>query len=123
MFTLVTCGVVVLGVKNGIERANVVMMPVLLLMAVGLAVYVATLPGAVEGIRYYLVPDFSACDGVGKVVLGAMGQMFYSLSLAMGIMITYGSYANKAPKTLALSAFSGNANKKILSKTPIPPGT
>ena len=96
VFTLVTCGVVVLGVKNGIERANVVMMPVLLLMAVGLAVYVATLPGAGEGIRYYLVPDFSACDGVGKVVLGAMGQMFYSLSLAMGIMITYGSYMRRS---------------------------
>ena len=95
VFTLVTCGVVVLGVKNGIERANVVMMPVLLLMAVGLAVYVATLPGAGEGIRYYIIPDFSACDGIGKVVLGAMGQMFYSLSLAMGIMITYGSYMRR----------------------------
>ena len=95
VFTLVTCAVIVMGVKNGIEKSNVVMMPVLLLMAVGLAIYVALLPGAGEGIRYYLVPDFSSCDNVGKVVLGAMGQMFYSLSLAMGIMITYGSYMRR----------------------------
>ena len=95
VFTMLVCGVVVMGVRNGIEKSNAVAMPVLLLMAVGLAVYVATLPGAGEGIRYYLVPDFSACDGIGKVVLGALGQMFYSLSLAMGIMITYGSYMRR----------------------------
>jgi NSS family neurotransmitter:Na+ symporter len=95
VFTAVTCAVILIGVKNGIEKANLVMMPVLLLMAVGLAVYVATLPGAGAGIRFYLVPDFSNCDNIGKVVLGAMGQMFYSLSLAMGIMITYGSYMRR----------------------------
>ena len=95
VFTLVTCAVILLGVKNGIEKSNIVMMPVLLLMAVGLAVYVAMLPGAGEGIKFYLVPDFSTCDSVGKVLLGAMGQMFYSLSLAMGIMITYGSYMRR----------------------------
>ena len=95
VFTVVTCAVIVLGVKNGIEKSNIVMMPMLLLMAVGLAVYVACLPGAGEGIRFYLVPDFSSCDNIGKVVLGAMGQMFYSLSLAMGIMITYGSYMRR----------------------------
>ena len=94
VFTLVTCAVIVMGVKNGIEKSNIVMMPLLLLMAVGL-VYVACLPGAKEGIKFYLVPDFSSCDNVGKVVLGAMGQMFYSLSLAMGIMITYGSYMRR----------------------------
>ena len=91
VFTVVTCAVIVMGVKNGIEKSNIVMMPLLLLMAVGLAVYVGCLPGAGEGIRFYLVPDFSSCDNIGKVVLGAMGQMFYSLSLAMGIMITYGA--------------------------------
>ena len=95
VFTLVSCAVIVMGVRNGIEKSNIVMMPVLLLMAMGLAAYVAFLPGAGEGIRYYLVPDLSSCDNVGKVVLGAMGQMFYSLSLAMGIMITYGSYMRR----------------------------
>ena len=95
VFTVAAMSVVAVGVKNGIEKANLVMMPVLLLMAFGLAVYVAALPGAGAGIRYYLVPDFSSCGSVGKVVLGAMGQMFYSLSLAMGIMITYGSYMRR----------------------------
>ena len=95
IFTLVTCVVIALGVKNGIERSNVFLMPALLLMALGLSVYVVTLPGAMEGIKYYLVPNFSSDVGIGKVVLGAMGQMFYSLSLAMGIMVTYGSYMRK----------------------------
>ena len=95
VFTMVSCVVIVMGVKNGIEKSNIVMMPVLLLMAIGLAVYVACLPGAGDGIKFYLVPDFSSCDNIGKVVLGAMGQMFYSLSLAMGIMITYGSYMRR----------------------------
>ena len=95
IFTVVTCAVILVGVKNGIEKANLVMMPVLLAMACGIAVYVATLPGSAAGIKFYLVPDFSSCDNLGKVVLGAMGQMFYSLSLAMGIMITYGSYMRR----------------------------
>lgn len=96
VFTLASSVVIVMGVKNGIEKANLIMMPTLLVMAVGLAAYVAMLPGAGAGIRFYLVPDFSACDSIGKVVLGAMGQMFYSLSLAMGIMITYGSYMRRS---------------------------
>ena len=95
IFTLVVTAVILLGVKNGIEKSNLIMMPILFLMAVGLAVYIVTLPGAGVGIKYYLIPDFSNCDNFGKVILGAMGQMFYSLSLAMGIMITYGSYMKR----------------------------
>ena len=95
VFTAAVLAVIVLGVKNGIEKANLVLVPALLVIAVVLSVYVATLPGAGAGIKYYLVPDFSSCGHVGKVVLGAMGQMFYSLSLAMGIMITYGSYMRR----------------------------
>ncbi len=95
VFTAITLAVIVMGVKKGIEKANLVMMPALLAMAVALAVYVAAIPGAGKGIRYYLVPDFSSCESIGKVLLGAMGQMFYSLSLAMGIMITYGSYMRR----------------------------
>jgi NSS family neurotransmitter:Na+ symporter len=90
-------------VKNGIEKSNLLMMPLLFFMAIGLAVYVGMLPGAGEGIRYYLVPDFSNCDNFGKVILGAMGQMFYSLSLAMGIMITYGSYMQRQNSIAASS--------------------
>ena len=95
VFSVIVSSVILLGVKNGIEKSNLVMMPILFLMAVGMAVYVVTLPGASAGIKYYLVPDFSGCDNFGKVILGAMGQMFYSLSLAMGIMITYGSYMKR----------------------------
>jgi NSS family neurotransmitter:Na+ symporter len=96
--------VILIGVKNGIEKANLIMMPMLFVIAVALAVYVAFLPGAMEGIKFYLIPDFSKCDNLGKVVLGAMGQMFYSLSLAMGIMITYGSYM-KRTNSITKSAY------------------
>ncbi len=85
--------IVALGVKKGIEKANLIMMPALLIMAVAIAVYVALQPGAMEGIAYYLIPDFSQFSA--DLVLNAMGQMFYSLSLAMGIMITYGSYVHR----------------------------
>ena len=65
----------------------------LLFMAVAIAIYTLTMPGAVEGALYYLTPDFSKFSP--ELVIGALGQMFYSLSLAMGIMITYGSYMRK----------------------------
>lgn len=88
------CFVVVgLGVKNGIEKANYVMMPLLLIMAVGISIFVLMQPGAIEGAAYYLIPDFSKFSP--ELVINALGQMFYSLSLAMGIMVTYGSYLNK----------------------------
>ena len=104
VFTLACAGVIMLGVKNGIEKSNMVMMPILFVMAVALSVYVVCLPGTGEGLRYYFVPNMDCLRDaagrfspalLGKTVLGAMGQMFYSLSLAMGIMITYGSYMKK----------------------------
>jgi neurotransmitter:Na+ symporter, NSS family len=104
IFVLACAGVILLGVKNGIEKSNLVMMPLLFLMAIGIAVYVIFLPGSGAGLRYYFVPDMSSLHGpdgtfsvamLGKMILGAMGQMFYSLSLAMGIMVTYGSYMKK----------------------------
>ena len=93
IFMLICIGVVALGVKNGIEKANMVMMPLLLIMAVGIAVFVLMQPGAMAGAAYYLVPDFSKFSP--DLVINALGQMFYSLSLAMGIMVTYGSYLDK----------------------------
>lgn len=85
--------VVALGVNKGIEASNSVMMPLLFLLLIGLAIYGLTLPGAIDGLKYYLIPDFSKFDT--KLLLAAMGQMFYSLSLAMGILITYGSYLDR----------------------------
>ncbi|WP_080798695.1 sodium-dependent transporter [Arabiibacter massiliensis] len=93
LFMVLVFLVVSLGVKGGIEKANLFMMPALIIMAVGIALYTLTMPGALEGALYYLVPDFSKFSP--ELVIGALGQMFYSLSLAMGIMITYGSYLDK----------------------------
>ncbi len=93
VFMAIVFLVVALGVKGGIEKANLIMMPALLIFAVGIAIFVATLPGAGAGIAYYLTPDFSKLSP--ELFIGALGQMFYSLSLAMGIMVTYGSYLDK----------------------------
>lgn len=93
VFMAICFTVVGLGVKNGIEKANYVMMPLLLVMAVGIAIFVLVQPGAVEGAAYYLIPDFSKFSP--ELVINALGQMFYSCSLAMGIMVTYGSYLSK----------------------------
>ena len=104
LFILICALVIVLGVKNGIEKSNAILMPLLFIFAIGISIYVCCLPGAGAGIKYYLVPNMDALRGangsfslaqLAKTILGAMGQMFYSLSLAMGIMITYGSYMRK----------------------------
>ena len=81
------------GVKGGIERLARVLMPTLAVMLVALTLFVLTLDNAVAGIRYYLVPDFSRMNL--SVVNGALSQAFFSLSLGMGILITYGSYFNR----------------------------
>lgn len=82
------------GIKGGIEKWTKILMPILFILIVFLAVKALTLPGAEEGISYYLKPDFSKLSG--KLVLFALGQAFFSLSLGMGIMVTYGSYISKS---------------------------
>lgn len=103
--------VVSLGVKGGIEKANLVMMPLLLVAAVAIAIYVATFPGAADGIAYYLTPDFSKFSP--ELVVGALGQMFYSLSLAMAIMVTYGSYLSKKEKLTTSVMWIGGADLTV----------
>lgn len=93
IFLGLTALVVFLGVDKGIEKVSKIMMPVLVVLSVIIAVYGLTLPGASDGIKYYLLPDFSHFSMT--TVFAAMGQLFYSMSLAMGIMITYGSYMKK----------------------------
>ena len=106
IFMLLCIIVVALGVKNGIEKANMVMMPLLLVMAVGISVFVLMQPGALEGAKYYLIPDFSKFSP--ELVINALGQMFYSLSLAMGIMVTYGSYLDrKESLTSSVASIAG----------------
>ncbi|MBE7025699.1 MAG: sodium-dependent transporter [Ruminococcaceae bacterium] len=93
IFLGITAVVVFLGVEKGVEKVSKVMMPILICLSVVIAGYTLFLPGAMEGVRYYFMPDFSKFSV--ELVLGAMGQLFYSMSLAMGIMITYGSYMKK----------------------------
>lgn len=81
------------GVKEGIERGAKIMMPSLFIMLIGLVIFVLTRDNAMAGVQYYLIPDISKIDA--KVINGAMGQAFFSLSLGMGILITYGSYMDR----------------------------
>ena len=90
LFIALTSLIVVLGVEKGVEKASKILMPALAVLSVGIALYSVTLPGAFEGVKYYFTPDFSKFSA--KTVLAALGQLFYSMSLAMGIMVTYGSY-------------------------------
>ncbi|MFC1500786.1 sodium-dependent transporter, partial [Candidatus Zixiibacteriota bacterium] len=92
-FMALSVYVVVGGVREGIERWTKVLMPVLLILLVLLGIRAVTLSGAGEGLAFYLKPDFSSING--KVILSAAGQAFFSLSLGMGTMITYGSYIAK----------------------------
>ncbi len=89
----VTSLIVLCGVEKGIEKVSKFMMPVLVVLTVIIAVYSLTLDGAMEGLVYYIKPHMA--DVSAKTILAAMGQLFYSMSLAMGIMITYGSYMKK----------------------------
>lgn len=93
LYVLLTAVVVILGVEKGIEKASRIMMPLLIVLTIGVSVFCITRPGAGEGVKYYLIPNFDKFSAT--TVLAAMGQLFYSMSLAMGIMITYGSYMKK----------------------------
>ncbi len=93
LFLGLTAIVVILGVEQGIERVSKLMMPILVVLTLFIAVYACTIDGAMEGVVYYLKPNLE--DFSVKTVLAAMGQLFYSMSLAMGIMVTYGSYMKK----------------------------
>ena len=85
--------IIVMGVENGIERVSSFMMPVLIVLAFLICIYSMTRPGAIEGVKYFLVPNPAHFSWM--TVISAMGQMFYSLSIAMGILITFGSYMKK----------------------------
>ena len=79
--------------RNGVERVSKVMMPILVVLSVVIAGYSVTRPGALEGVKYFLVPNLANFSWM--TVVTAMGQMFYSLSIAMGILVTFGSYMKK----------------------------
>ncbi|MBO5416731.1 MAG: sodium-dependent transporter [Clostridia bacterium] len=94
LFIGITAIVVLFGVEKGIEKVSKVMMPILVALTLFIALYtIFAVDGAWEGVKYYLMPDFSHFSLM--TVVAATGQLFYSMSLAMGIMITYGSYMKK----------------------------
>jgi len=93
LFMGITIAIILGGVSQGIEKAVRLLMPMLVVIIIILIVYVMFQPGAGAGLREYLVPDFSAINM--DLILAAMGQAFFSLSLGMGALITYGSYLNK----------------------------
>ena len=80
-------------VIKGIEKVSKVLMPILVIIAIFISVYGLMTPGAIEGLKYYIIPDFSNFSIM--TVIAAVGQMFYSLSIGMGILFTYGSYMKK----------------------------
>lgn len=93
LFVVATTVIVYRGVEEGVEKVSKFLMPILVLLTVGIAIYSVCLPGAFDGLLYYITPNFKNFSMT--TIVGAMGQLFYSMSLAMGIMITYGSYMKK----------------------------
>ena len=89
-FLALTAFVVARGVKDGIEKWSKILMPLLLVIMVVLCINSLTLSGAKEGLRFFFNPDFSKING--RVLISALGQSFFSLSIGMGALITYGSY-------------------------------
>ena len=93
IFVFITLAIIFAGVRNGIERVSKFMMPVLVVLSVVIAVYSVSRPGAIAGVKYFLIPNVENFSWM--TVVSAMGQMFYSLSIAMGILVTFGSYMKK----------------------------
>ncbi|TFH01445.1 MAG: sodium-dependent transporter, partial [Calditrichales bacterium] len=105
LFMLITTLIVYGGVERGIERWSKILMPVLFVLLVGLIIYANTLEGSGKGLAFYLQPDFSKITG--KTMLAALGQAFFSLSLGMGLMITYGSYVSKNENLVSSGIYVG----------------
>jgi NSS family neurotransmitter:Na+ symporter len=102
IFLLLTSTIVVAGVSKGIEKYTKILMPVLLVIIIILDIRAITLPGAGEGLEFLFKPDFSKLTG--NAVLEALGQAFFSLSLGMGTIITYGSYINRKERLMSTAA-------------------
>lgn len=102
LFLLSCAAIIYLGVKRGIERFNKITIPILFVLIVVIAVYSMTLPGAGEGVKYLLRPDFSKLTG--NALAAALGQSFFSLSLGVGAILIYSSYVSKDENLLASGA-------------------
>lgn len=101
IFMGLTSWIIISGVKKGIEKSTVILMPILFIILVVLGIRSLTLPGSIEGIRFLFRPDFSKIDS--GAVLAALGQVFFSMSIGMGTLITYASYFPKSDNLLSTS--------------------
>ena len=98
VFLIINCAIVSGGVANGIEKVSSFLLPLLFVFLIGIMIYCLTLPNAIEGVKFFFVPDFSDISSFSdfmQILFNAMGQVFFSLSLGMGTLITYGSYLPK----------------------------
>lgn len=93
IFVVLSVIIVGFGVQKGVEKFSKLLMPALVILCIGIAIYGLTVDGAIAGVKYYLTPDFSKISF--SAICAALGQLFYSLSIAMGILVTYGSYLKK----------------------------
>ncbi|MFO7789131.1 MAG: sodium-dependent transporter [Bacteroidales bacterium] len=110
LFMVLTGGIIVCGVQKGIEKYTKMLMPLLVLLIIIMCIRSLTLTGASEGVNFLFKPDFSKISG--KVILEALGQSFFSMSIGMGALITYGSYIqknNNLPKTTFQVAIADTA--------------
>ncbi len=104
IFLLATIVIVAFGIKGGIEKFSKIMMPILFFIVIGIAIYAVTLPGANAGIDYLFKPDFSKITP--QACASALGQAFFSLSIGMGCIITYGSYVSKKENIMTQSIYT-----------------
>lgn len=102
VFMAITAFIVARGISGGIEKASKILMPMLYVILVGLIIYALTLENAMEGIKFYLLPDISKLNA--ETIYSALGQAFFSLSLGMGALITYGSYIDKKQNIVTSAA-------------------
>ncbi len=111
VFMLFTAVIVAGGVEKGIERGAKILMPLLVVLIVGLIIYALTLDNAMEGVKRYLLPDFSKINA--QTWFSALSQAFFSLSLGMGALITYGSYFSKQDSIVSSAALVTTADMAI----------
>jgi len=109
VFMAVALGIVAGGIRSGIERTSVIVMPVLFVVVVGLAIYASTLPGSTPGYAYYFKTDLAAIFS-REVLSQAAGQAFFSLSLGMGAMLTYASYLSRTTPLVGQAALIASAD-------------
>jgi NSS family neurotransmitter:Na+ symporter len=112
LFMIMTTWIVISGVKDGIEKYTKVLMPLLIVLLIVLCIRTMTLPGAADGLRFIFKPDFSKVTTY--TILQALGQVFFSLSIGMGTLITYGSYMNKKDN-LATTAVSVSLSDTLVA--------